>query len=279
MLYLGSDGAKDPGCFVRHIVDQLQLAGLSEREARVYITALTLGSASIQEIAHASQITRTTVYNLIESLVEQGLVSSLERDGKKLYSAEPPEVIVQLLRAKSDELLRRLEAVEDLLPELMALEKTVQHRPRMYMYEGKEGIRQLSRRYEECSGDFFEIVPYDALQAFIADHEFAEHREILTRNRIRGRVLIVAEQPPVEVMREMHDRHGWHIRYIGQARMPLSGQISVKGDEIYGVAFEGIPVGVVIENPPLAQALRHVFDMAWEAAPTDIAFPTAQDTK
>jgi len=261
---------------MQHIIEQLQLAGLSEREARVYVTTLSLGSASVQEIAHTSQITRTTVYNVIESLLESGLLTSLERKERKMYSAEPPEVIVRMLKAKADELLRRMEAVEDLLPELMALEKTIEHRPRMYMYEGREGIRQLSRRYEECTGDFFEIVPYEALRSFIEDHEYADHRETLTHNRIYGRVLVVADKPPIESMREMHVRHGWHVRYVPSSNAPLTGQISVKGNEVYGVAFEGIPVGVVIENPPLASALRRVFNLAWEAAPTDIAFPSVR---
>ena len=241
----------------------------------MYLTTLSLGSASVQEIAHASQITRTTVYNVIESLIETGLMTSLEQKGKNTYAAEPPEVIVRMLKSKADELLRRMEAVEELLPELMALEKTIQHRPRMFMYEGREGIRQLSRRYEECSADFFEIVPYDALHTFIEAHEYADHRETLTHNCIHGRVLVVADVPPVESMREMHERHGWHVRYLPSDDAPLTGQISVKGNEVYGVAFEGIPVGVVIENPPLAQALRRVFNLAWDAAPTDIAFPSS----
>lgn len=259
---------------MRHIVDQLQVAGLSEREARVYLTALSLGSATAQEIAHASQITRTTVYNVIDGLLEMGLVSSIERKAGKVFVAEPPEVIVQMLKNQADELVRSIDAMEDMLPELMALEKSIEHRPRMYMYEGKEGIRQLSRRYEECSGDFFEIVPYDALRSFIEAHEFEGHRERLTHNRIKGRILIVADKPPVESMRQMHVRHGWHVRYVPSDEAPITGQVSVKGDEVYGVAFEGVPVGVVIENPPLAQSLRTVFDLAWNSAPTDIAFPT-----
>lgn len=259
---------------MQHIVEQLQTAGLSDREARVYLTLLSLGSSTVQEIAHASQITRTTVYNIIGSLSETGLITTIERKGKTVYLAEPPEVIVRMLKSKADELLRRIDAIEDMLPELTALEKSIEHRPRMFMYEGKEGIRQLSRRYEECAGDFFEIVPYDALRAFIEAHEFSDHRETLTRNRIKGRVLIVADKPPIDSMREMHVQHGWHIRYLPSDDAPLQGQVSVKGNEVYGVAFEGIPVGVVIENPPLAQALRKIFNLAWESAPTDVAFPT-----
>ena len=258
---------------MRHIIEQLQVAGLSEREARVYLTSLSLGAASAQEIAHASQISRSTVYNVLEGLSETGLVAGIERKGKRLFVAEPPEMVVAMLKRQADELVRRIEAVEDMLPELAAIEKSIEHRPRMFMYEGREGIRQLAKRYEECAGDFFEIVPYEALRSFIQEHEYEGHRERLTHNRIKGRVLIVADTPPVESMRQMHQRHGWHIRYISSEQAPITGQVSVKGNEVYGVAFEGVPVGVVIENPPLAQALRTVFNLAWEAAPTDVAFP------
>ncbi len=257
---------------MQHLIDLLQTAGLSERESRVYLSALALGSATAQEIANGAQIVRSTAYNVIEGLTDMGLLTSVERDGHPVYTAEPPDAILEMLKHRVEELGRRMSVVEEALPELMALEKRQEQRPRMFMFEGKEGIQRLARRYEEATGEFFEIVPYEALTKMLDEEEFSEHKERLTHNRIRGRVLIVADHPPVDYMRLLHNRHGWDVRYLPPSQAPLSGHVSVKGHEIYGVAYEGLPVGVVIENPALAGALRMVFNLAWQAAPKEIGF-------
>ena len=246
---------------------------MSEREARVYLTALSLGGATATEIAHASQITRTTAYNVIEALIELGLMSAVESKSTKSYVAEPPERVVEMMKQRADELLRRMEAIKDALPELAAIENRRGSRPRMYMYEGKEGIKQLSRRYEECSGDFLEIVPYDELREFIAEDEYEDHREKLVKRGVNGKMLVIAKKPPVEWMKKFHERYGWSVRYIEPDDAPACGQISVKGDEVYGVSYDGIPIGTVIENPALAQSVRKLFALAWAAAPKDISFP------
>ncbi|MEK7108178.1 MAG: helix-turn-helix domain-containing protein, partial [Patescibacteria group bacterium] len=251
---------------MQHLIDLLQTAGLSERESRVYLSALALGSATAQEIANGAQIARSTAYNVIEGLTEMGLLASIEHDGHPLFTAEPPDAILEMLKHRVEDLSRRMSVMEDALPELMALEKRQSERPRMFMFEGKEGIQRLSRRYEEATGEFFEIVPYDSLVSKLDESDFEKHKERMTHNQIRGRILIVAAKPPVEYMRELHTRYGWHVRYLPPEQAPMTGHVSVKGHEIYGVAYEGMPVGVVIENPALAGALKVVFDLAWRAA-------------
>ncbi|MBT6254016.1 hypothetical protein HOI83_02185, partial [Candidatus Uhrbacteria bacterium] len=256
---------------MQHLVDQLRHAGLSDREARVYLVSLSLGSASVQEIAHAAQIMRTTAYNVIDGLIERGLMKSIDAGGKRLLSAASPEKIVTMLKRQAEDLIGKIDVVESALPEFLAIENKKKDKPRVYFFEGKEGITQLSRRYEETAKDFFEIVPFDLLREFFDEHEFDSHKDKMVRNRISGKIMIVADKPPVESMKRVHQRYGWEVRYIEPGKIAMNGHISVKGDEIYGFAYEGIPIGVVIENPPLASAMRKVFEMAWESAPTDIA--------
>ena len=52
---------------------QLQDAGLSETEAKIYLAALELGQTSVSRIARKSGIKRTTIYLSLENLMEKGL--------------------------------------------------------------------------------------------------------------------------------------------------------------------------------------------------------------
>lgn len=258
---------------MQFLVDQLAHAGLSSREARIYLVSLSLGKASVQEIAHASQMTRSTVYNVIDGIVERGLMKIVDVNGKRFFVAESPEKIVKMLKRQAEDLIGRINVVELAMPEFLALENNKSGRPRVYFFEGKKGIVELSRRYEETTSDFFEIVPFDALRQFFEEHELDAHKETMVKNRISGKVLIIADEPPVESMRRVHERFGWQLRYMKSGSEPLSGHISVKGDEIYGFSYDGIPIGVVIENDSIARALKMVFELAWESARTDVSFP------
>lgn len=77
---------------------------LSEKEAVVYLASLELGSSTIQEIAKKSQISRSTAYEVIESLIKKGLMSSLTKGKKKYFSAAAPETLTTLIDIKEREL-------------------------------------------------------------------------------------------------------------------------------------------------------------------------------
>ena len=54
----------------------LRNIGLSEKEAIIYLASLELGPSTIQEISKKAQLKRSSVYDLISSLVERGLMNN-----------------------------------------------------------------------------------------------------------------------------------------------------------------------------------------------------------
>ena len=57
-----------------NLVEILKEIGLSEHESAVYFTMVSLGPSPILKIARASGVKRTTIYSVIDSLKEKGLV-------------------------------------------------------------------------------------------------------------------------------------------------------------------------------------------------------------
>ena len=55
--------------------------------------------------------------------MDTGLMSAIERDGKRIYSASPPDQMVNLVKTRAEELLYKMRGSENALPELLALEK------------------------------------------------------------------------------------------------------------------------------------------------------------
>src|ERR1700752_4994326 len=96
------------------LVETLKELGLADHEAKVYFGALSLGPGTILRIADASEVKRTTVYSVIESLKQKGLINVEINGLKKLYTAAAPEKLESIL-------VQRKDRFKDLLPEFSAL--------------------------------------------------------------------------------------------------------------------------------------------------------------
>src|SRR4051812_34988946 len=95
-------------------LQSLNNLGLSDHEARVYFASLFLGASTVQKIANAAEIKRTTVYSVVQSLQSKGLMMIEIKGLKKMYTAENPEKLETLLE-------HRREQFKNLLPEFSAL--------------------------------------------------------------------------------------------------------------------------------------------------------------
>lgn len=113
--------------------------GLSDNEAKVYVAALELGQATVQELGKKSKVKRTTVYALIEGLKEKGLLSETKKGKKTLFLAQNPETLLSLSE-------KQLEEIKKVLPELKSIYNSgSSEKPKLRFFEGKEGYYAVYR--------------------------------------------------------------------------------------------------------------------------------------
>src|SRR4051812_48391125 len=88
--------------------------GFSEKKATVFLALLQLGETNVIEIARNAKLKRTTVYNILPELVEEGLIAVTSIGKHKRYFVTDPRIILKLLESK-------IENTKLLLPSLTAL--------------------------------------------------------------------------------------------------------------------------------------------------------------
>lgn len=93
---------------------QLATLGIDGKLYQAYLAALELGEAPVQQVAKKAGLGRTTAYDLLDKLEKEGLISMVERDGKRHVLAEDPVVILQRLELKR-------QVMGDLLPQLRSI--------------------------------------------------------------------------------------------------------------------------------------------------------------
>ena len=119
---------------------ELQNFGLAEKEAKVYITVLELGTGTVQEISQKSGINRATTYIQIDSLMRRGLISSVDKDKKSVFMAEKPQRLLEILRDEKEKVESLENKFESLMPDFEAIYNVLADRPRVRFFGGDAGL-------------------------------------------------------------------------------------------------------------------------------------------
>lgn len=96
---------------MNELIEQLQLFGFSQYEARVYISLLEQSPATGYEISKLSGVPASKIYQVLNRLREKNLVLALSGEPAR-YVPYPPDEVLARLRQRYD---RGLELLEDRL--------------------------------------------------------------------------------------------------------------------------------------------------------------------
>ncbi|MEZ4103645.1 MAG: helix-turn-helix domain-containing protein [Candidatus Paceibacterota bacterium] len=77
------------------IIKTISDLGLSKTEAKVYLSVLELGEATIQEISKQSKIKRTSLYYILEKLNKESVILATKRNKKSSYVATSPKELMK----------------------------------------------------------------------------------------------------------------------------------------------------------------------------------------
>ncbi|MEK7528531.1 MAG: helix-turn-helix domain-containing protein, partial [Patescibacteria group bacterium] len=109
--------------------------GLNQKEARVYLACLKLGSSPVSAIAQDAGVNRVTAYDILEKLIGKGLVHFFTRDRIRYFDATKPQLVYH-------EFSRKVKEFKKSLPELKRLTGEAPH-PSVRYFEGLEGIKAI----------------------------------------------------------------------------------------------------------------------------------------
>lgn len=252
------------------LITQVEELGLSNKEARIYIANLMLGPAGVQQIADASGIKRVTTYVILESLVALGLVSQTSKAKKTLFNAEAPENLMSLLEKREQSLAEQKQQLKDLLPDLSKLRALPRDIPTVKFYEGSDGIQTINKMF------FSEIQKAEIVESRgISDldrlYRHFPYIEDLGANpeRIRSGASskFIYTSTKGAIMKKGDPANNRKSRFVPAKNFNLGCDISIAGDLVALLSLdETNPIGITIKSTQIADGMRSVFDLAWEAA-------------
>ena len=217
--------------------------GLNDSEVKIYLELLKLGSSKVNDLAKRLSLPRTTVYNILDSLIAKGLVSHVIKAGVKHFEATEPNRLMLIEQEKLDNL-------KSIIPELEKAKGIIGKKPFLELYEGKEGIKTIlenilrmpsgSVLYSYANNDLFEYL------GFYFPH-------FVTRRVKAGiKAKIIQEKVAHLVKRKEEDEA--ELRELRFTEAPFKSSVFIWEDKVALITLkqENI-IGIMVENKIIAE--------------------------
>ncbi len=240
------------------IVHALRNIGLSDKAAKVYLAALELGEATIQQLAEKSDIKRTTAYYTVDELLAAGALLQTERRKKTLYIAVPP---AQLLKTIEE----RLKEFESYVPILESQKHAPPSHPRVYFLYGTSGFKQVwDKIFDSGEKEYCIITQGENFLDFVKEKYILD--AIIKKKRklgIRSRQLICDSEYAREIrakdLAENRESKLLPPRY----KFPFTEIIC--GDLVLFISPRFENMLFIVENPSFAKTQKLLFDLIWNS--------------
>lgn len=262
-------------------VEELQELGLSEKEAQVYMAALSLGPTSVQNIAKKSGVNRVTTYVMIEQLTQMGLMSSHIKGKKKLFSAEKPDRLLTLIHEKEKELQAKEHHFRTILPALKAIARKSSNKTSIRLYEGIEGLKAVHELLYAAfsAGEFDEyietILPEETRLAFRPGDSPARDkvREIIKQKKIKANRLIIASQSYIENIgvkdvKAYDEDERKYVRILNRDAFHFKNEIGIYGSYTVFWIVVDMYEAIVIHDAEIAESMRVLLRGSWVMSST-----------
>ena len=121
----------------------LEEIGLTKSEIHVYLALLELGSSSTGKIIEKSKVSSSKIYEILDRLIDKGLVSFIIKAGVKHFEAAPPERIMDYMKEKEENLLSQKEDLKKIIPELKLKQTLAKYKSEATIYKGMKGLETV----------------------------------------------------------------------------------------------------------------------------------------
>ncbi len=262
------------------IEDILKNLGLNDKEVRIYLALLPIGSSTASILGKRTGIVRSTAQYTCQQLQKKGLITSVQKRNSLIYTANPPEKLLSLLEVQKKEIQKKEIQVGHIIGDLKKMINPEFVLPKIKFYEGPDGIEEAYHEMMKFSQTTDEILSFVKIiekplsqnknvntQDYIKhepSREFIKHR---IKHNIKARLICVLS--PLAIILKKDDPKDLRKTYLIEtdALDFPGGEIFVIKNRIYAmVVGNSGSFMYVAESRSMTKLFKQVFELAWERA-------------
>lgn len=242
----------------------LQNIGLTDKEIAVYLELLREEKSSVLDLSKKTNILRTSVYPILDNLLEKGLVSEVKVGKKVYFQAEAPERIGSYIESQKIKLEEQSQLANDYIPQLKSLSRQTGEKPIVKIFEGREGLIKAT---EESLGygknitneKVYFIYPFDLIENFFTEQELKKLSARRVNKDIESQAIYTyskGERPASE--------NSVRLKIDGE-KYPIKCDISIFKDVVRINTLGKSLSALVIKSQDLADTLKSIFKALFDS--------------
>lgn len=238
---------------IMNLQSVLKTYGLNEKQAKIYLACLELGSAPVNKIARLSELPRSTCYEILEELKHLGIISTFRKKKIKWFNVEDPRLLVRQAKEK-------LSVMEEHIPQLLSSYGKSKNRPKIRFYEGKEGMKTI---LDEILNEATEILAFNSADDLfsILKKEWPKFLKARIANKISVKAIL--RSTPKGIERQLTGSQELREVRLITNTIDFHGTIFLWKNKIAMFSLQNNLIALVIESPELAQMQKSIFNVLW----------------
>lgn len=240
-----------------HTIILLKELGFNEKEAKIYISLLKLGEATLKNIADNSLIPRTSLYTPVKTLIKKGVIEFYKRGGRNYYVAVTPEKLLHLEQAK-------IKLLEENILTLKEKTGAGVSAPKIKFFEGKDGIKLLLDEILNEKRSFRAMTSIEDMNKIAQDYF-----ENFIEKRIQQNLhvdLLTNQSREAQLLKNTDAQEQRETRFV-PAKYNFNTANYIFGNKVAMISLKQEPVvGILIEDKSIAQTQKMFFDLIWRMA-------------
>ncbi len=239
----------------------LEDLGLTKNEVKVYLALLELGSTPAGKLIKKVGMHRGVVYDLIDLLVDKGLVSYVIKANRKYFEAHDPERLKEYYDTKKQELEQKQNQLKKIIPELQLKRQLSKEEQEGTVYKGKKGLKSIFEDIINGKKDWY---------VFGATGKFKEifHAYFIHFHNRRAKSKIPLKILFKEEIRKKHREKELKlakIKYLpGTYATPST--TFIYGDKVAIINWSTEPMAFLMRSKQVANSYKGFFEMLWNIA-------------
>ena len=249
------------------IENVLYSIGLNQKETKVYLIALELGTQPASVVAGRIKIPRNTTRFILDKLVDKGLLKKTVKANTQLYTPEEPKNLINLLKRQRVDanavIDDKIAQLNENMAELESRYRPESTRPKVTFYEGDEGLIKVYEDTLTSSETIRSFASFEGMHGALP-----EYFKNYYKRRVENKILIRSIHPNTPLARERtkyNKKERRDSRLIPKDKYDFNPEIQFYDNKIVITSWKE-KLGIIIESQEIYQAMTAAFELAWNEA-------------
>ena len=243
-------------------VSLLASLGLSKNEAKTYLALLRTGSTPAGPLIKELGMHRAAVYNLLDLLLDKGLVHYVIQANRKYFEAEHPRRLKEFIDAQRKRLDTKELTLEQHIPQLEAFRQLSQESQEGTVYKGKKGLTSVFEDILQYKGEEFCVMGASGKFKEILHAYFTHWQTRRFQQEIPLRIIYAQS---VKAQHREKELKLAAVRYTSDMQFTPATTL-MYADKVAIVVWSEVPFAFVIRSKTVSDSYKKYFEQLWGMA-------------